>query len=280
MNPDHWGIFATRSKDGIHFESLGNVLHKWDDRFVAVTGKVDGKYRVYGRGTFETGVQRAGLWQGRTDFVTEYGLDPFPRKRPVAYTESEDLIHWTPGEQVLKTGTDDPWQMQYYSLTPFYYEGIWLAGLLRMHTIPDVLDEELVWSYDSRNWHRSIPRQPFIPRGPKGSFDSVWLNLPTNPPIVNYNQLWFYYSGRAGGHGAQFPEAYGAIGLHPGRAAPATCNPCRLGRPLPRPRLCHGGRHCSYDGKAGPLDVSTLGPGTYSRLRTEFVYFNQCYRDG
>ena len=54
VNPDHWGIFATRSKDGIHFESLGNVLHKWDDRFAAVTDKVDGKYRVYGRGTFET----------------------------------------------------------------------------------------------------------------------------------------------------------------------------------------------------------------------------------
>ena len=59
VNPDHWGIFATRSKDGIHFESLGNVLHKWDDRFVAVTDKVDGKYRVYGRGTFETGIERA-----------------------------------------------------------------------------------------------------------------------------------------------------------------------------------------------------------------------------
>ena len=151
VNPDHWGIFATRSKDGVHFESLGNVLHKWDDRFVAVTDKVDGKYRVYGRGTFETGIERAGLWKGRTDFVTEYGLDPFPRKRPVSYTESEDLIHWTPGEQVMKPDTDDPWQMQYYSLTPFYYEGIWLAGALRMHTIPDVLEVELVWSYDGKD---------------------------------------------------------------------------------------------------------------------------------
>ena len=44
-----------------------------------------------------------------------------------------------------------------------------------------------------------------IPRGGEGRFDSVWLNLPTNPPIVNYHQLWFYYSGRAGGPGAQFP---------------------------------------------------------------------------
>jgi len=41
----------------------------------------------------------------------------------------------------------------------------------------------------------------------------VWLNLATNPPILNYNQLWFYYSGRAGGHGGQFPGEYGAIGL-------------------------------------------------------------------
>ena len=75
-------------------------------------------------------------------------------------------------EPVMKR--NDPWQMQYYSLTPFRYEGIWLAGLLRMHTIPDVLEEELVWSYDARNWHRSITREPFIPRGPQGSFDSVW----------------------------------------------------------------------------------------------------------
>ena len=213
VNPEHWGIFATRSKDGIHFEPIGNVLPKWDDRFVAVPGKVDGKYRVYGRGTFESGMERTGLWKGGVAFLTEYALPPFPRKRPVVYTESEDLIHWTHGEQVITPDTEDPFQLQFYSLTPFRYEGIWLAGLLRMHTVPDVLDPELAWSYDGKAWHRNRARTPFIARGGEGRFDSVWLNLPTNPPIVNYNQLWFYYSGRAGGHGAQFPEAYGAIGL-------------------------------------------------------------------
>ena len=207
VNPKNWGIFASRSKDGIHFESLGNVLPTWDDRFSAVSEKVGGKYRVYGRGRLLSEKDSSGYMK------TEFSLDKFPRTRPVVYTESEDLIHWTPAEHIMKTGTDDPYQMQYYSLAPFRYEGIWLADLLRMHMVPDVLDPELVWSYDAKNWNRSIGRQPFIPLGPKGSFDSVWLNLPGNPPIINHNHLWFYYSGRSGGHGVQFPMAYGAIGL-------------------------------------------------------------------
>ena len=177
-----WGIFATRSKDGIHFESIGKVLPKWNDRFIAVTEKVDGKYRIYGRGTFETGLDEFGNWKGGIRHVTEYALDPFPRKRPVVYTESEDLHNWTAGEQIIKPDTSDPFQMQFYSLSPFRYAGIWLADLLRMHAAPDVLDPELVWSYDGRNWNRSHERKPFIPLGPKGAFDSVWLNLATNAP--------------------------------------------------------------------------------------------------
>ena len=187
-SPLNWGIFATRSKDGIYFESIGNVLPKWGDRFIAVTKKVDGKYRIYGRGTFETGLDEFGNWKGGNRHVTEYALDPFPRKRPVVYTASEDLHNWTAGEQIIKPDTSDPFQMQFYSLSPFRYAGIWLADLLRMHAAPDVLDPELVWSYDGKNWSRSHERKPFIPLGPKGAFDSVWLNLATNAPILNYNQ--------------------------------------------------------------------------------------------
>ena len=102
--------------------------------------------------------------------------------------------------------------MQYYSLTPFYYEGIWLAGLLRMHTIPDLLEEELVWSYDSRNWHRSIHRQPFIPRGPKGSFDRCGSTCPpTRPSSTSTNCGSTTPAGRRSRRAV--PEAYGAIGL-------------------------------------------------------------------
>jgi hypothetical protein len=208
-----WGIFMKKSKDGINYGPVEDVLPHWDDRFVAITSKVDGKYRIYGRGTFLSGMDASGRWTDGKPYITMHAPAPFPRKRPVVYSESTDLINWTDEEQVIKTSTADPPEMQYYSLTPFYYEGVWLAGLLRMHTQPDVLDPELVWSHDGRNWNRSVDRKPFIPLGPPGSFDSTWLNLPTNPPILNYNQLWFYYSGRAGGHGAQYPGAYGAIGL-------------------------------------------------------------------
>ncbi len=89
--------------------------------------KVDGKYRIYGRGTFETGLDEFGNWKGGIRHVTEYALDPFPRKRPVVYTESEDLHNWTAGEQIIKPDTSDPFQMQFYSLSPFRYAGIWLA---------------------------------------------------------------------------------------------------------------------------------------------------------
>ena len=213
VNPDHWGIFATP------FEGR-DPLRIAGQRPAQVGRPFRSGHRQGGRQV--PGLRQRHLRDGRgagRPVAGRYRLRYRIRTGPVSAQAARGL-HRERGpdsldarEQVIKTGTDDPWQMQYYSLTPFYYEGIWLAGLLRMHTIPDVLEEELVWSYDGRNWQRSIPRQPFIPRGPKGSFDSVWLNLPTNPPIVNYNQLWFYYSGRAGGHGAQFPEAYGAIGL-------------------------------------------------------------------
>ena len=228
VNPNNFSIDAVVSKDGIHFEAARHVLPHWNDRFIAVTDKVDGKYRVYGRGNLSSltdgnytsegkdgllsGIDESGDWKG-VPWLTDYSLGSFPRKRPVVYTESEDLVHWSREEQILKTATDDPYQMQIYSVSPFHYEGIWLADLLRMHVVPDVLDPELIWSYDGKDWNRSIHRKAFIPLGPQGSFDSTWLNLATNPPIVNHNQLWFYYSGRSGGRGALFPEAYGAIGL-------------------------------------------------------------------
>ena len=118
-NPNNWGIFACKSKDGIDFESAVNILPAWDDRFIAVTSKTNGKYRVYGRGTFLSGMDSSGRWTEDKPFVTEYSMPPFPRKRPVVYTESTDFANWTPSEQIIKPTTSDPPQMQIYDISPF-----------------------------------------------------------------------------------------------------------------------------------------------------------------
>ena len=213
VNPDHWGIFATRSKDGIHFESLGNVLHKWDDRFVAVTDKVDGKYRVYGRGTFETGVERAGLWKGRTDFVTELWPGPVSAQAARVLHRERGPDPLTPGEQVMQTGPTIPGRCSTTRSRRSTTRASGWQVCCACTPSPTCWKRELVWSYDGRNWHRSIPRQPFIPRGPKGSFDSVWTQPAHQPAHRQLQPTVVLLLRRAGGHGAQFPEAYGAIGL-------------------------------------------------------------------
>ena len=49
----------------------------------------------------------SGRWTDGKPFLTEYSLPPFPVKRPVVYTESEDLISWTDGSQLIKSDLVD-----------------------------------------------------------------------------------------------------------------------------------------------------------------------------
>ena len=128
----------------------------------------------------------------------------------VAYAESEDLRQWTEPTLMLAPDTDDPPLMQFYSATAFPHEGQILGSIERMHMIPDRLDAEIIWSRDGKAWKRSTHRPRFIEWGMPGSFDSAWINLPTNGPIVQETSLFFYYSGRSGAHGAPYPLNHGA----------------------------------------------------------------------
>jgi hypothetical protein len=192
-----WGIFAARSKDGIHWDrSPGLVLPQWIDRFNAVSTKLNGQYGVYGRGS---DVQRT---MGRNG-------------RSVWRTASSDLRQWSDAELVLERDTEDPVYMQYYSLSAFPYESVMLGGLERMHMSPDHLDTEIVWSHDGgHKWLRSRTRPAFLaPRAEAPHWDGAWVNLPSNAPIVQQGRLWFFYTGRSHGHDAPYPLNYGSIGL-------------------------------------------------------------------
>lgn len=189
--PQGYGIHMAQSKDGLNWErSPGLVLPGWGDRFNAISAKHDGKYVVYGRKPKANGPRRA-VWR----------------------TESADLREWTDPELVLTADAEDPAPMQYYSVSVFPYGHLLLGAIERMHVTPDRLDSEIAWSADGRKWERSRLRSPFLEWGAPGAWDDTWINLPTNEPIRQGAELWFYYSGRSAAHHAPYPLNRGGVGL-------------------------------------------------------------------
>ena len=191
--PDQ-GYWAARSRDGTHWEKLGNVLPGWGDRFNAMSRRHRGKFVVYGR---EPDMWNAGGQKGRI----------------VSRTDSDDLTGWSAPQIVLMPDLDDPPPMQFYSAMAFEYESRVLGAIERMHFSPDVLDVELIHSRDGVAWQRPQGRPAFLSPGPPGTWDDTWVNLSTAAPIRHRQQLWFYYAGRSTAHGGLMPAPSGAIGL-------------------------------------------------------------------
>ena len=196
---EQYGIRAARSKDGIDWRPMGLVLPGWGDRFNAVPPRIDGKFIYLGRAPTAQGASR--------------GPGGFNKKRLVFYAESSDLRAWSLPELVLQPDPEDPPPLQFYSALGFPYGDHVVGAIERMHMTPDVLDTEIIWSRDGRDWRRSRSRPRFIEWGSKGAFDSSWLNLSTSVPITMGNSLWFYYSGRSAAHAVGSPHQSGAIGL-------------------------------------------------------------------
>ena len=117
-------------------------------------------------------------------------------ERLVARFESEDFIHWKNSGMVLRSSAEEGKVTQTYALTPFRYGNIWL-GYVMMYNVGKgrTVDCELAWSPDSITWRRVTPGVPFIPRGPKGSYDSECIYAMSGPVIAQGNDLLIYYGG-------------------------------------------------------------------------------------
>jgi len=185
------GLTVCRSKDGIYWEqNPGLVLPGYGDRTNAAATKINGKFVV----------------------LTRTPKNPYDC-RMVWRLESEDLIHWSKPELILRPDIEDDSSLEIYSSTAFKYESLYLGFIERMHMRPDKLDSELIYSQDSYIWKRTWRRDSFIPWGLSGTFDNVWVSMPSNGPIDFKNNLWFYYSGRSAAHHVPYPLNYGAIGV-------------------------------------------------------------------
>lgn len=186
------GLWTAKSRDGIHWELA--------EPHPVVSGVGDRTTVVSDRAGFAAFTRTAKSWQ-------RYPV------RTVNRLESQDAIHWSEPELILKPDLLDGADMEFYGMVAFPYECVYLGLLERMHRIPDVVDTELVISHDSRAWQRIAPRSAFLPLGSNGQWDCAWVTIAQNPPIRLDNRLWFYYSGRSGTHGSPYPHNAGAVGL-------------------------------------------------------------------
>ncbi|MEI7822427.1 MAG: hypothetical protein WCK55_16055 [Verrucomicrobiota bacterium] len=124
------------------------------------------------------------MWDGRLKkylWFTKLYLG----ERLVARFESEDLIRWKNTGMVLRSSAEVGKSVQTYALTPFRYGNIWL-GYVMMYNVRKcrTVDCELAWSPDSITWKRVTPGVAFIPRGPKGTYDSECIYAMSGPAIA------------------------------------------------------------------------------------------------
>jgi hypothetical protein len=168
-------------------------------------------------------------WQNRYVLITRLFLG----ERLVARSESADYRQWTKPVVVLRSTPAEGKQRQTYCLPAFPYANGYIGFVMLYNAGTDrTVDCELAWSADSVNWQRIAPGTPFIPRGPKDSYDAGCIYAQAGVPVVKDGQLWIYYGGSREVH----------------RGWKRHCLPC-----LARLRL---------DGFAGYEPVDAAQPGT------------------
>ncbi|NBV25325.1 MAG: hypothetical protein EBS05_25855, partial [Proteobacteria bacterium] len=117
-------------------------------------------------------------------------------ERLVARFESEDFQNWRSSGVVLRSTPAEGKTTQTYCLPAFAYANLYLGYVMMYHAGTDrTVDCELAWSPDSVTWHRVAPGTPFIPRGPKDSYDSACIYGPSGPAIEQDGRLLIYYGG-------------------------------------------------------------------------------------
>ena len=139
----------------------------------------------------------------------ELGLDGKPRLRLRTFSESEDLIHWSPPRFLMFPDRLDPSDRQIYAHVGFVYESMWIGIIqtMRFHATGwKQTDLSLSYSRDGRHWLRPREREPFIPLGDPVSWDADYSTPCYTPPVLVGEELFFYYGGSRNPERDQDPE--------------------------------------------------------------------------
>ena len=191
------GICVAFSPDGIHFtphpdnpvlSGTGDThfVYGWDERY----GQYVGYFRPTGKG-----VPLAGSRHVRT----------------IGRSLSPDFVHWTYPQIVLQPDANDPPDTQFYCMTVFPYDGLYLGFIAVFATNSCQMRSQLAVNRDGILWRRVKQGTPFLPLGSFGSFDGAQMYL--NAPMRVGDELWIYYGGFATRHSYRSEE--GAEGVAP-----------------------------------------------------------------
>ncbi len=187
------GLYVAFSPNGIRWKMEPEpVLPGIGDRTTVMFDHFTGKYVTYCR---------------EPEILNRLG------RRVICRSESEDFLHWSDPKLVLASDLDDPCHIQFYSLTAYNYESLYIGILEIYYPLEQKLDLQLTCSRDGVNWRRVGNRQVFFPKGPEGHWDSTWVSMGCNPPVLHEGRLWMWYGGRSTPHGAPYPCPEGSIGL-------------------------------------------------------------------
>lgn len=217
------GEYAAFSKDGLSFRHRPQpVMTNTGDRTNLLAGRDH-------RGKFVAYLRHADMMERH-------------RARSVWISESDDFLRWSEPAPILKPDLDDPPNSELYGMSAFRYSSLYIGLLEHWRGNPDQIGIQLAWSHDGAAWQRPSLRQPFL-SGSAFPWAKAWVTCANTAPILEGNQLWFYFGGRSQAHGREHPQSYGAIGLASltmDRFAAISAD-YREGRLLTKPMLWPGG---------------------------------------
>ena len=200
------------SPDGLHWTKAADFASNEiiDISHYMIDPHHDDQYVIYGRTLFVAPEIRE-AWQHYDWFDRVYN------GRSVIRSTSRDFIHWEPAEFIMGADLEDPPSTMIYSMNVFPYEGLYLGLVQRYISRLDTstIDIQLAISRDGIHFERPF-REPLFPLGEVGSWDRFILHNMSGPPVVEGEELRFYYGGRTSRHGPNNMDDAkpgGAIGL-------------------------------------------------------------------
>ena len=141
------------------------------------------------------------------------------RARSIWRTESDDFLHWSEPEAVLRADLLDDANTELYGMAVFPYSDLYLGLLERWYDNPDVIELQLAWSHDGKDWQRPQKRSAFL--GPAFPWNKgLELRGEHGAGAGGQSALVSTSAGAAARMAGEAPQSYGAIGLASARRRP------------------------------------------------------------